>query len=89
MRNNNGNKNEFAKGLHVEVRGDDFNKALRIFKKKVTEAGIIQEVRDRQQYIKPSEVRKRAKAAGRKRWLKKQEKMEGAVPTTQRKTKRR
>ena len=35
------------------------------------EAGIIQEVRDRQEYTKPSEKRAKAKAAGRKRWLKK------------------
>jgi len=87
LRKNQNNSYEKS-GLTVEVKNGDFNKALRIFKKKVTEAGIIQEVRDRQQYIKPSEQRKRAKAAGRKRWLKKQEKMEGAIPTTQRKTKR-
>jgi small subunit ribosomal protein S21 len=66
-------------GLTVEVRNGDFNKALRIFKKKVQEAGIIQEVRERQQYEKPSAVRKKAKAAGRKRWLKKMETLEGAV----------
>ena len=64
------------KGLTVEVRNGDFNKALRIFKKKVQEAGIVQEVRDRQQYIKPSEKRAKAKAAGRKRWLKKVQIME-------------
>lgn len=72
-------KDTLIGGLRVEVRNGDFNKALRLFKKKVQEAGIIQEVRDRQQYVKPSEVRKKAKAAGRKRWLKKQEKLEGAV----------
>lgn len=67
------NNNE-VKGLVVEVRNDDVNKALRIFKKKVQEAGIIQEVRDRQHYVKPSEARRKAKQAGRKRWLKSQEK---------------
>lgn len=61
-------------GLSVEVKNGDFNKALRIFKKKVQEAGIIQEYRERQHYVKPSEVRKKAKAAGRARWLKKQRK---------------
>lgn len=61
--------NDFG-GLCVEVRNGDVNKALRIFKKKVQEAGIIQEVRDRQQYVKPSEKRRKAKQAGRKRWLK-------------------
>jgi small subunit ribosomal protein S21 len=69
-------------GLTVEVRNGDFNKALRIFKKKVQEAGIIQEVRERQQYVKPSEQRAKAKAAGRARWLKKQRQMEadGIIP---------
>lgn len=82
MRKNQNNSHEKS-GLTVEVKNGDFNKALRIFKKKVQEAGIIQEVRDRQQYVKPSEVRKKAKAAGRKRWLKKQEKLEGAIPSSQ------
>lgn len=76
------------KGLGVEVRNGDLNKAMRIFKKKVQEAGILQEVRDREHYVKPSEQRKRAKASGRKRWLKKLERLEGTVPTTQRKHKR-
>lgn len=61
-------------GLTVEVRNGDFNGALRKFKKKVQEAGIIQEVRDRKEYVKPSEKRAKAKAAGRARWLKKQAK---------------
>jgi ribosomal protein S21 len=33
--------------------------------------GVIQEIRDRKHYTKPSEKRARAKAAGRARWLKK------------------
>ena len=73
---NNRKPKEQPKGLCVEVRNGDFNKALRIFKKKVQEAGVIQEIRERQHYVKPSEVRKKAKAAGRKRWLKKQSQME-------------
>lgn len=68
--------NDTVKGLTVEVRNGDFNGALRRFKKKVQEAGIIQEIRERQEYTKPSEVRKRAKAAGRARWLKKQRTMD-------------
>lgn len=62
---------QIVKGLQVEVRNGDFNGALRRFKKKVQEAGILQELREREHYIKPSEQRKRAKAAGRARWLKK------------------
>ena len=76
-RNNNfRRKDNDLKGLSVEVRNGDFNGAMRKFKKKVQEAGIIQEIRERQHYVKPSEQRKRAKAAGRARWLKKLRKME-------------
>ena len=75
MRKNN-NNDSLIKGLTVEVRNGDFNGAMRRFKKKVQEEGIIQEVRERQAYVKPSEVRKKAKAAGRARWLKKQRKQE-------------
>ena len=63
------------KGLSVEVRNNDVNYALRKFKKKVQEDGMLQDLRERQHYTKPSETRKRAKAAGRARWLKKQEKL--------------
>ena len=79
---NNKNNDNAVKGLSVEVRNGDFNGALRRFKKKVQEAGIIQEVRERGHYVKPSEQRKKAKAAGRARWLKKQSKMEldGTIP---------
>ena len=76
MRRNNNSAKDTPKGLHVEVRNGDFNGAMRRFKRKVQEAGIIQEIRERQHYVKPSEVRKKAKAAGRARWMKKVRKME-------------
>ena len=47
---------------------------MRKFKKRVQEAGIIQEIRERKEYVKPSEKKRKAKAAGRARWLKKQAK---------------
>ena len=62
------------RGLYVEVRNNDVNKALRIFKKKIQEEGILQEYKERQHYEKPSEKRRKGKQAGRKRWLKLQEK---------------
>jgi small subunit ribosomal protein S21 len=62
------------KGLVVTVRNDDINGALRKFKKKVQDAGVIQEYKERREYVKPSEKRRKAKAAGRARWLKKQAK---------------
>lgn len=67
-------KDYTKRGLYVEVRNGDVMKALRIFKKKVQEEGILQEYKERQHYEKPSAKRKKAKAAGRKRWLKLQEK---------------
>jgi len=88
LRNNSYNKDSKTTGLTVEVRNGDFNKALRLFKKKVQEAGIIQEVRERQEYVKPSEKRKRAKAAGIARWKKKQRTMELEQPSNHNKSKR-
>lgn len=63
-------------GLRVEVRNDDVNKALRLFKKKVQESGILQELKEREAYEKPTTKRKRAKAAAKARWNKKRKSME-------------
>lgn len=87
MRQN--NNKDAPRGLCVEVRNGDFNKALRLFKKKVQEAGILQELREREHYTKPTEKRKKAKAAGRARWLKKMEKLEGAMPIDYRNKRRK
>ena len=75
------NNNEPNRGLSVEVRNNDVNFALRKFKKKVAEDGILQELRDREYYEKPSIVRAKAKKAGRARWLKKLSQMNGDITT--------
>ena len=62
---------EQAKGLSVNVYGDDINKALRIFKKKILKSGILNEMRDRQFFTKKSEKNRLAKSAGKQRWLRK------------------
>ena len=80
------NNQPIVSGIQVEVRNGDFNGAMRKFKKKVQEAGIIQEIRKREYYEKPSETRKKAKAAGRARWLKKVAKSQADFPTNVRKT---
>lgn len=57
-------------GLSVTVRGDsphEFMKALRKFKRKVNESGIIQDFRDKQYYEKPSDKRRKAKKAAIRR----------------------
>lgn len=69
------------KGLSVEVRNDDINGALRRFKKKVQDSGILQELREREYYEKPTTKRKKAKAAAKARWRKKMVKEELPVLT--------
>ena len=54
-------------GTHVEVQHDQFEKALRLWKRKCSDAGTVQEVRERQAYIKPTERRKKMKAAAKQR----------------------
>ena len=41
---------------------NDVNKALRIFKKKLQNEGILQEYKERQHYVKPSEKKRRTHA---------------------------
>jgi|TARA_B110000967_G_C18631507_1_gene433873 small subunit ribosomal protein S21 len=63
-------KNTF--GLKVVL--DDkmfFDKALRIFKRKVDNSGLLRELKERGEYSKPSEKRKLAKGRAKKRWAKK------------------
>ena len=62
----------------VRVYEGQFDKALRKFKKKVSNAGVLEEVRRRQTYEKPSTVRQRKKAAAKAR-LRKQIRLE-ALP---------
>lgn len=65
--------------MKVDVQNDRVDKALKIFKKKIEDSGILKEIRDRSEYIKPSEDRKLKKNAARKRWLKKLE--QSKLPT--------
>lgn len=57
-------------GRKVLVQDGNFDKALRKFKKKITDSGLLQEVRDRQQYVKPTVQRKLAKSQAKRRWNK-------------------
>jgi small subunit ribosomal protein S21 len=58
-------------GNSVVVTHDNVEKALRKFKKKVAESGLLQELRERETYEKPTTARKKAKASARRRWQKK------------------
>ena len=61
--------------MTVEVRNNDVNKALRILKKRMQIEGLFNEMRERTFYQTRGEKRRLAKAAGRRRWLKKVEKL--------------
>jgi small subunit ribosomal protein S21 len=58
-------------GNLVYVTHDNVEKALRKFKKKVAESGLLQELRERETYEKPTTARKKAKSAAKRRWKKK------------------
>ncbi len=58
-------------GNLVYVTNDNVEKALRKFKKKVAESGLLQDLREREYYEKPTTARKKAKAAAKRRWKKK------------------
>ena len=62
----------------VMVYVDDklpIDRALRRFKKKVQTAGIIQEVREREYYTKPSDKRREKKKAAKRRYQREQAKI--------------
>jgi len=58
------------KGRKVLVQDGNVEKALRKFKKKISDDGLLQEIQDRRFYTKPTEKRKMAKARAKKRWEK-------------------
>ena len=59
------------RGNVIEVHDGNVEKALRKLKKKVQESGILQELREREHYEKPTTARKKAKSAAKRRWKKK------------------
>jgi len=60
------------KGTGVTVKdNENINVSLRRFKRKVEEAGILDDLRKHEFYEKPTTERKRKKGAARARWNKK------------------
>ena len=59
------------KGKKIIVHDGNVDKALRKFKRKIAEDGILQELQERQFYVKPTVERKLAKNQARKRWERK------------------
>ena len=57
-------------GRRVQVHDNNVEKALRKFKKKISDSGLLQEVRDRQEFVKPTTKRKIAMSQAKRRWKK-------------------
>ena len=60
--------------MEVEVRNNNVDKAMRILKKKLQDDGFFNELRKREYYMTRSEKRRLAKAAGKRRVQKENEK---------------
>ena len=71
------NKKPFGRVV-VLKENENISQALRRFKKKVEDSGVLDELRQKEFYEKPTTARKRAKGAARSRWLKKLR--DGALP---------
>ena len=56
------------RGRSVTVVDGNVEKALRKFKKKIQESGVLNDVRDRAHYVNPTTQRKLKKSAARNRW---------------------
>ena len=59
------------KGSTVYVRNDNVEQAMRKFKKRMQDSGLLQELRDREFYEKPTATRKKKASAAKNRWKKK------------------
>ena len=66
--------------MRIEVRNNNVEKAMRILKKKLTEDGFFNELREREYYESKGTKRRKAKAAAKRRTerdLKKRRENEG------------
>jgi small subunit ribosomal protein S21 len=61
---------EKLRGNSVLVTDGNIEKALRKFKKKVQTSGLLNELRERECYVKPTTARKLKRSAARNRWRK-------------------
>lgn len=55
-------------GRKVTVVDGNVEKALRKFKKKISDVGLLQELQERQTYLKPTIRKKIAKSKAKQRW---------------------
>ena len=60
-----------SKGTGVTVKdNENINQTLRRFKRKVDDAGILEDLKKKEFYEKPTTARKRKKGAAKSRWRK-------------------
>lgn len=57
-------------GRSVLITDGNVERALRKFKKKIANSGLLQDLRDRETYIKPTTRRKTARNLAQRRWQK-------------------
>ncbi len=57
-------------GRTVVVQDNNVERALRKFKKKINESGLLIELRERETYMKPTTRKKLKRAQARSRWKK-------------------
>ena len=58
------------KGKRVIVQDGNVDKALRKFKKKINDDGLLKDLQERQFYTKPTIKKKLAKSQAQRRWKK-------------------
>jgi len=61
--------------INVIVRNGNLEQAMRVLKRKVQKEGLVKELRERQFYKKPSEIKQEKKKEAIKNWKKKQKKL--------------
>jgi small subunit ribosomal protein S21 len=61
----------FSGNTVVLKENENINQALRRFKKKVEDSGVLESLRKKEFYEKPTTERKRKKGAAKARWAKK------------------
>jgi small subunit ribosomal protein S21 len=59
------------KGSTVYVKNENVEQAMRKFKKKIQDSGLLLDIRARGEYEKPTTKKKRKAAAAKNRWQKK------------------
>ena len=62
--------------ITIQVRNGNVEKAMRVLKKKLQKDGLMKELKLRQYYRKPSEIKREKKKEGIKNYKKKMAKLE-------------